>query len=77
MNRHELEMARKFGHAGRLYPHLHKQVRTPRGTGTLEQVFEQQCLVTLDRLEPRAMYKDGKVGRVMTRFHPSEVEAAS
>ncbi len=76
MNRHELEMVRKFGHAGRLYPSLHKQVSTPRGTGTLEQVFEGQCLVTLDRQKPQVRYKGGKPGRVMSRFHPSEVEAA-
>ncbi len=77
MNRHELELVSKFGHAGRLYPSVHKQVRTPRGTGTLEQVFEDRALVTLDRQKPQVRYKNGKPQRVMSGFHPSEVEAAT
>ncbi|HEV2491966.1 MAG TPA: hypothetical protein VG204_02720 [Terriglobia bacterium] len=44
-----LEAERKFGHAAaRLYPFLGKQVRTPRGSGQLVQVFTDRVAMLLD-----------------------------
>lgn len=78
MNRQELEMVQKFGcTSARLYPSIHKQVQTPAGTGILEQVFSERRLITLDRQRPQVRYKGKKPERVMSRFHPSEVEGAT
>lgn len=47
-----LEAERRFGHySARLYPLLGTQVRTPRGTGRLVQVFTDRASVLQDRAD--------------------------
>ena len=47
-----LEAERKFGHpAARLYPFLRKKVLTPKGEGTLVQVFADRVQVNLPKEE--------------------------
>ncbi len=44
-----LDSERKFRHiVARLYPFLHWRVRTPKGMGTLLQVFKDRAMVLLD-----------------------------
>ena len=44
-----LDAERRFGHSSaRLYPYLGRQVRTPRGTGQLVQVFTDWATVLLN-----------------------------
>lgn len=62
-----MEAERRFGqpHA-RLFPFLGRKVRTPRGPGTLVQIFADRATVVLDSELSRCNW-----------FHPKEVEPVS
>ena len=57
-----LQAERKFGHpAARLYPFLRKKVLTPKGEGTLVQVFADRVQVNLPKEEK------------ISAFHPRDI----
>lgn len=55
-----MESMRKFGPAGRLYPYVGMEVRTPRGNGILLSVIGGMAQVQLYRTKPKHMYRSRK-----------------
>ena len=68
-----MECMRKFGPAGRLYPYLGKEVRTPKGAGILLSVMGGVAQVQLYRTRPVRMYPGRKPVRPATDIPAEEV----
>lgn len=61
-----MESMRKFGPAGRLYPYVGMEVRTPRGNGILLSVIGGMAQVQLYRTRE----KEHGIGSRTVRFRP-------